>query len=208
MDWAEDWIRRRSVTLGLAVFFVSWYLLQLSVLHVFGGDVARWWFYFERPPDTVSPGLVFGPISHDMWSLTHISANVGLLLVAGGFAEPYIGKKKILVILFGLGYLGTYLTNLTALIHLRWMIAGASGGILALWVYAGLRLRHKAYRFRDGIGWSTKGLETYTAVVLLLGIFPFLFHELFLQVPPHSGHLIGLATGCMYFGYEAYVKRE
>lgn len=208
MDWAEDWVRRRPVTVGLGVFFISWYLLQLSVLHVYGDDVARWWFYFEKPPDTVSPGMVFGPISHDMWSLTHISANVGLLLVAGGFAEPYIGKQKILFIIFGLGYLGTYLANLTVLIHLRWMIAGASGGILALWAYAGLRLRHKAYRFRDGVGWSAKGLETYIAVVLLLGIFPFLLHELFLQVPPHSGHLIGLATGCVYFGYEASVKRE
>ena len=206
MDWVEDWARRRPATLVLAVFFAAWYLLQLGVLHVYGDEVALWWFYFEKPPNAVSPGMVFGPISHDMWTLTHITANISLLLVAGGFAEPYIGWKKVLFAVFGLGYLGTYVSNLTALIHLRWMVAGASGGILALWAYAGLRLRHKAYRFRDGVDLSREGIETFVAIVLLLGIFPFLFHELFLQPRPHSGHVLGLVLGCLYFGYEEYVK--
>jgi hypothetical protein len=105
------WIRRRRLTLSLIVFFLGWYGLQLSVLTIFGEDVAQWWFYFGKPPDTLSPGIIFGPISHDMSNLTHIGGNIFFLFIAGGFAEPYIDGKKILYVVFGLGYLGTAVLN-------------------------------------------------------------------------------------------------
>jgi len=121
------WVRRRPLTLGLITFFAGWYALQLSVFNFFGADVARFWFYFEKPPNTISPGIIFGPISHDMTTLTHIGSNIIFLLIAGGLAEPYIGQKSIFYAVFGLGYLGTYLANITAQIHQMWIIAGVMG---------------------------------------------------------------------------------
>lgn len=206
MEEVLGWVRRRWLTLDLIVFFVGWYSLQLSVLTLFGEDVARWWFYFEKPPNTVSPGVIFGPISHDMYTLTHIGSNVFFLFVAGGFAEPYIGEKKILYVVFGLGYLGTYLANVTASLHQLWMVAGASGGILALCAYAGLKLRHRAYEYQSGVVISRGGVEQITAVLLILGLPAFLLHEAVLTTQFHSGHVIGLVLGCLYFGYQEYFK--
>lgn len=200
------WVRRRRLTLSLIVLFAGWYALQLTVFTLFGADVARWWFYFEKPPNTMSPGILFGPISHDMYTLTHIGSNIFFLFIAGGFAEPYIAKKKLLYVVFGLGYLGTFLANVTTFIHHLWMIAGASGGILALWAYSGLKLRHKAYEYRSGVEFSRNGVEQITAVLLILGIPAFLLHEAVLAVQFHSGHVIGLVLGCVYFGYEEYFK--
>lgn len=206
MEEVLGWVRRRRLTLSLIVLFAGWYGLQLSVLTFFGEGVARWWFYFDKPPNMVSPGIMFGPISHNMSTLTHIGGNVFFLFVAGGFAEPYIGEKKILYVVFGLGYLGTYLANVTALLHQLWMIAGASGGILALWAYSGLKLRHKAYEYQSGLAFSRDGVEQITAVLLILGIPAFLLHEAVLAAQFHSGHIIGLVLGCVYFGYEEYFK--
>lgn len=200
------WVRRRRWTLYLIVFFLGWYGLQLSVLTIFGEDVAQRWFYFGKPPDTLSPGIIFAPISHDMSNLTHIGGNVFFLFIAGGFAEPYIDGKKILYVVFGLGYLGTYLANVTALVHQLWMIAGASGGILALWAYTGLKLRHKAYEYQSGLTFSRDDLEQITAVLLILGTPVFLLHEAVLAAQFHSGHVIGLILGCVYIGYEEYLK--
>lgn len=169
MDKVWEWVRRRPLTLGLIIFFAGWYVLQLSVFNFFGVDVARFWFYFEKPPNAVSPGIIFGPISHDMSTLTHIGGNIVFLLIAGGFAEPYIGQKNIFYMVFGLGYLGTYLANITAAIHQSWIIAGASGGVLALWAYSGLKMRHKAHEYRAGLEFSRDGVEQITAFSLFWG---------------------------------------
>lgn len=201
-----DWITQRQMTIGLSGFFILWFGVQLFVYHGFGGDVARWWFYYEKPPNMLSPGIILGPISHDMNTLTHIGANIFFLFIAGGFAEPYLAKRKLLYTVFGLGYLGTYLANATALIHQLWMIAGASGGILALWGYVGLKLRRKAYKYRSGLEFSRDGVEQFTAVLLILGIPVILLHEAVLAAQFHSGHIIGLLLGCAYFGYEYYFK--
>ena len=206
MDLVMKWMRRRRLTLVLIAFFVGWYSFQITVFHLFGEDIAKWWFYFEKPPNTFSPGIILGPISHDMNSLTHISSNIIFLFVAGGFAEPYIGKKKLLYVVFGLGYLGTYLANVTALIHHLWIFAGASGGILALWAYAGLRLRRKAYEYRSGLEFSRNGVEQITAVLLLISLPAFLLHETVVATQFHSGHVIGLLLGCVYFGFGHFKK--
>jgi len=199
------WFRRRRLTLGLAIFFIVWYSLQLSILHLFGEDVARWWFYFEHSADVVSAGIVLAPLSHELDSLTHITGNFGFLLIAGGVAEPHIGKKRILILVIGLGYLSIYLANATAAVHHLWMLAGASGGILALWAYAGLRMRHHATEYlSDGITWSLRSAETAGSVILLIGIPAFFFHQLVWIDQPHSGHIIGLLLGILYYIGEPY----
>jgi membrane associated rhomboid family serine protease len=202
----SSWVRRRRWTLGLALFFVSWYILQLGVFQLFGEDFAQWLFYFELPVDEVSPGIVLAPISHDMVNLTHLCGNLVFLIIAGGLSEPYIGKTRILVLVFGLGYLGLYIANATAVFHHLWMIAGASGGILSLWAYAGLRIRHQAVgNLSEGLTWSRQSVETITGMLLLLGIPAFLIHQTLVIDQPHSGHLIGLFLGCLYYGGEVYL---
>ena len=198
-------LRRRRLTLGLAIFFIIWYSLQLSILSLFGEDVARWWFYFEHSSDVVSAGIVLAPLSHQLDSLTHITGNLVFLLIAGGVAEPHIGKKRVLILVIGLGYLSIYLANATAAVHRLWMLAGASGGILALWAYAGLRMRHHAAEYlSDGITWSRRSAETVGSVILLLGIPAFFFHQLVWIDQPHSGHIIGLLLGTLYYVGEPY----
>lgn len=207
MGAVSKWVHRRQLTLGLATFFAVWYSLQLSILHLFGDDVARWWFYFEQPPNVVSAGIVFAPISHELDTLTHITGNFLFLSIAGGLAEPYIGKKRILILVIGLGYLSIYLANATVAVHRLWMVAGASGGILALWAYAGLRMRHQAAKFLfDGISWSRRSVERVGSVVLLAGIPTFLFHQLLWLDQPHSGHIIGLLLGTLYYIGESYLS--
>lgn len=208
MQEPRAWIHRRRSTLGLIMFFVGWYVLQLSVLHFFGWEVAQWWFYLEKPPDIVSPGVIFGPISHDMATITHLGANIFFLFIVGGIAEPYIVKKKFLYIVFGLSYLGTFLANATAPIHNLWILAGASGGILAFWAYAGLKLRHLTFESRKEPESYRKVVEQIGGVVLILGIPAFLLQEAVLRAQFHSGHVIGLLLGCGLFGYEYFLKRS
>lgn len=206
MKVVSVWLRRRQWTLGLAVFFVAWYALQLSVSQLFGEDVARWWFYFEQPPYVFSPGMVLAPLSHDLDTLRHIGANLLLLLFVGGLAEPYIGKDMILVHVIGLGYLGTFVANSTVIIHHMWILAGASGGIFALWAYAGFRMKQQiAEHIFNGLTWSRQSVETVGAVSLLIGIPFLLFHETLWTDQPHSGHTIGILLGCLSYGVESYL---
>lgn len=202
----SEWGHRRSYTVGLAGLFVGWHLLQLGVFHFVGEDVARWLFYFQKPPNIVSPGMLFAPISHDLYTLTHIGSNVVLLLVVGSVAEPYIGKDRVLFTVIGLGYLGTYLANVTVMLHKMWIVAGASGGILALGAYTGLQLRHQAYEsVWAGLTWSWEGAETIIVLTCLVGIPVFLIHQTVWIDQLHSGHAIGILLGCLYYWIEAYV---
>lgn len=208
MQVVREWGRRRPWTLGLAAFFLAWYILQISVFHLAGEDVARWWFYFQKPPNIVSSGVLLAPLSHDFYTLTHIGSNVPLLLVVGGIAEPYIGRDRILITVLGFGYLSVYLANGTAVVHKMWMLAGASGGILALGGYTGLYLRHEAFDYmKDGLMASWQGVETVVVMTLFLGIPVGLFHQTVWISQPHSGHTLGLLLGCVYYGVESYAVR-
>jgi hypothetical protein len=210
MRAVSDWFRRRPTTVALIVFFLGWYGLELAVFNIFGEGAARYWFYIEQPPNHISPGLLFAPVSHDLYSLTHIGANVGLLLFAGGVAEPYIGWRRVLLLVIGLGFIGTYAANLSVAVHRMWIMAGASGGILSLWAYSGISLVGLAHK-RCANGWadSVSGVETIGMVALSIATPVFLFHQAMWIPRLHSGHVIGLLLGLVYYiseiGFDAIV---
>lgn len=199
-DTAIKWVQKRRMTVAIAAILVIWYGLQLVVLNIYGHDTATWLFYFEKPPNSISPGMIFYPISHKIGDITHIISNVALLLVVGGLVEPYIRKSDIFIIVIGLGYLGTLLANLTAPIHNMWILAGASGGILALVAYSGLRLKPLITETRTDISiWSATGLQAVLTVTLLIGAPVVLIHQTIWVNPPHSGHIAGILLGYLYF---------
>lgn len=200
-----EWVRQRQLTLVLGIFFIVWYALQLATLYLFGEEIARYWFYFEQPPDAISPGMVLAPISHDLYTLTHIGFNLLLLLIAGGLTEPYIGKERIIIHVIGVGYLGILVANSTIIIHHMWIIAGASVGILSLWTYAGLNMRHRAGELMSGgISASAQGIERLGAALLLGAIPLILIQETLLTDQVHSGHTIGVLFGFLYYGIESH----
>lgn len=206
MQMVTVWLRRRPATILLITFFTIWYALELVVLHLVGGSAARWWFYLEQPPNHISPGLLLAPISHDLHTVTHIGSNVALLLFAGGVAEPYVGWRRVLLLVVGAGFIGTYVANMTVLFHQVWIVAGASGGILALWAYSGFRLgRQAVVRTLDRVEWSRRQIETGGMVMLLVGTPGLLYQQVVLIDQPHSGHVIGLLLGCLYYGIETVV---
>ena len=196
------WVYRRGLTISLMLFFTLWYIFQLVVLRYFGEGVAQMWFYIMKPPEAVSPGLIFGPISHNLDNLSHVGSNTAFLLVSGGLAEPYIDKNKILLAVFGLGYVGTYLTNITAGIHGFWALAGASTGIFALWSYVALKIRYKSLFYDPGIHLSLDGIEKITATVLFIGTPFILFWEAFVGAQIHTAHVCGILLGFGMFVWE------
>jgi membrane associated rhomboid family serine protease len=196
----REFLGRRYLTVLLAIFFGLWYGLQIGISSHYGPSTAKYWFYFQRPPNLVSPGVVFAPISHDLTRPTHLGANILLLLGVGGFAEPHIGKAKLLEVVLTLGFIGTYITNVTALVHGFWILAGASGGILALWSYSALRLRTFALRKPDSDEHAIRWVERVASISLLIGVPVLLVHETLLK--PNSGHVAGLILGILYFGFD------
>lgn len=203
VDNLWSWIKRRQTTIGLAAFFSVWYLFQLVIFSQLGEELAIWLFYFEQPPDALSPGVIFAPISHDFSKLTHLGGNLIFLVVAGGLAEPTIGGRKLLAIVLGIGYVGTYLANATVFIHGLWMVAGASGGILGLWAYTGLLHRPQFREFtNEKWGLSSEGIERIAAVTILISVPIFTIYEIFIQGRFHSGHTIGIILGGGFYYLE------
>lgn len=206
MEELRRWLGRRKATFGLAIFFCSWYAMQLLVFQWMGQEFAHWLFYFEQPPEHISPGIVVAPISHDFSTLTHISGNLFFLLVAGGFIEPYIGARKVVVIVLGLGALSIGLANSTAVFHQLWIVAGASGGVLALWAYAGIKKWQQALEYRDGPPITSKeGVETMAAMLILVTTPIFPIYESFVIGAFHSGHTIGIVLGLLTHIIEAMI---
>lgn len=204
MEDLTDWVRRRSATISLVIFFLFWYAIQFAVLKYYGEEIATWWFYFEHTSSgtpILSPGLLLAPISHHLYHLTHIIINILLLLLAGGFVEPHIKKRYIGILVVGFGYFGMYLANATFLIHGFWNIAGTSGGILSLWAFAGLKKRELIFGDRqiESI-FSSEWVEQYVAIILLFGTPVLLLHETAISF--HSGHAVGILLGYLYYIYQ------
>lgn len=196
MNSVSEWIQERPFTVGLSVFFISWYAFQLFVLHTYGDSFARWLFYTELPP-RVTGGLLFSPLSHDLYDLKHIGANVALLLGVGGLAEPYIGKWKVPGLIVVGGYVGMVVTMLSAPVLEFWPMAGASSGILILWGYSGLRLWNE-FGFSDDL--SPERLEEHGTLFLVNGIPLIPAYELL--VTGNMSHAIGMVLGVAYFWFE------
>lgn len=147
MTWR--WLKRRRLTIGLVVFFASWYLVQRYVLHAFGAETAIWWFYFDG---AFSPGYLLAPISHNMVGFGHLGANIGFLLLFGGLAEPHLSRRPYVVLLLGISLGSIVAANaLSSAFGTQWTLAGPSGGILGLWAYISVR--------RRTICWDSLGSE-------------------------------------------------
>lgn len=137
MAWR--WVRRRRLTLGLMGFFAAWYLAQLAIVSAFGADVAVWWFYFTGEP---SPGYLLAPLSHNMADSGHLRRNAGVLLIAGGLAEPYLKDRQYLMLLLVVSFVSIVIANvLSPVFGTPWALAGPSGGIYGLWAYIGVTNR-------------------------------------------------------------------
>lgn len=192
----REWMRVRPGTIILSVFFTAWFALQLSVLHLYGEQTARWLFYTELPP-TVDPGLLFSPISHDMFDFTHIIGNTAFLLLVGGLLEPYVGRWKVPGLVLVGGYLGMAVTMATAPLHHFWPLAGASTGIMILWGYTGLKMWYELNLREKFPGETTEG-KLASFVVLAVPAIP--LYEVF--VNGNMSHAIGIILGVLYFGVE------
>lgn len=207
MEAIKRWIFRRKYSLGLCIFFLLWYGFQLLVFHSYNQQTADWLFFMERPPDHISPGLAFAPISHNFEGYQHISANVFLLFVIGGIIEPYLSnehsyftEKTILVIVLGIGYFGTYYVNF----YLEaWTYGGASGGIFALLIYGGIYLRGVIYNQLMWIMDSnvsmrrTDNLKELIPLIIPLLLLSILFVEI--TSVQNAGHIVGFIFGFCYF---------
>ncbi len=204
-DFVTGWVKERSVTLGLTVFFITWYIIELVVLLTEGQDTAVWWFYFQHTSSgtpVISPGIFLAPISHKIDTYNHIIGNIFLLLIAGIVAEPYLRERIIVILVIGFSYVGIYTANILVPFHNFWNLAGASPGILSLWAYAGVRLGYAWIHEDNSQKIISRGFWSFVGVLLLvIGTILFLFHEAVLRVPPHSGHIAGILWGYIYYLY-------
>lgn len=198
-------VGRRRWTFGLAAFFIVWYGFQLAVLNIYGDSFARWVFYTELPP-RLTGGLLFSPISHDLYDLRHLAGNLLFLFIAGGVAEPYLGKWDVPGLVVIGGYVGLAVTRLSAPILEFWPIAGASAGVTILWAYSGLSLWSQ-FDMTDelpivGSGkFAFEGIEEHGTVMIVACIPAFFLAEvLYLG---NMSHAIGLVLGVAYF----YIER-
>lgn len=202
----QSWAAKRPVTTSLTGLLLLWYLFELFVLHTYGAQIAEAWFYWSKPttlpPQPALNEVILAPISHDLYTPTHIVGNVAGLLVVGGYAEPRIGSDDVASLVIGVNYLGIVVANYTAFLHKNWMLAGISGGLLALTAYTGLNSRHQ---FRELLEHRADVRETirskpvrerFIGGVLCLSIPGLLFLEPLL-VGFNSGHATGIILGVL-----------
>jgi len=192
------WIERRPVTIGLLVFLMLWYGLELVVVRVAGEPAALWWFYWQ--PFVVSPGVVLSPISHDVHGLGHLAANAAMLLVVGGYAEPHLDRGELLVILLGLGWLSFVFANLVAAAFgTPWSLAGLSADLLALASYVALRRRRVVFEANVGGLRTSRRWQWILVTTLLLFVPAVPVFEVAFDHPTNVGHVMGVVLGCAYF---------
>ncbi|OYR49993.1 rhomboid family intramembrane serine protease [Halorubrum sp. Eb13] len=131
------WLERRKFTIELVLFLTAWYVFQLSVADAFGIEVAKKWFYFT--PD-LGIGWVTAPFSHDMRDAGHLIGNLFSLLLAGFLVEPHLKTRQYLLVFSGILAFSTLIpvVGLILLVNGEWLVAGASGGIYGLWVFASI----------------------------------------------------------------------
>lgn len=200
MDLANR-LQRRKCTIYLTLFFAVWFILQRTVFNVFGEEIAIWWFYLEYPP-RLSPGLFLSAISHKLNTLTHIVSNTTLLLLIGGFGEPYLERNEIILIVIGLGYFGILLANVVTIFFGEgmWVLAGASSGILALLSYTGLQMKDIVLQSgsREAL-FSYTSIERLVTLFFLCGIPGILLGEILINTPTNSSHVIGILLGVGYY---------
>lgn len=208
LDYARSWAAKRPVTISLTIFLVLWYLLELLVLYSYGAQTAEAWFYWSKPttfpPQPTLNEILLAPISHDLYTPTHIAGNVAGLIAVGGYAEPRIGSDNVATLVIGVNYLGIVVANYTAFLHKNWMLAGISGGLLALTAYTGL---HTRQQFRELLEHGADVRETirskpvrerFVGGVLFLSIPGLLFLEPLL-VGFNSGHATGIILGVLVY---------
>lgn len=184
----------RQATIGLTAFLAIWYAAELVVLSAHGESLARYLFYY--PKTGPAPGAVFAVVSHDLADPLHLVGNVGFLLVVGGYAEPHLGRKRVLGLVLGAGYLSILLANLLAPLSGLWILAGASGGVVALTTYSGLYFRRRVRPIPD-----SPELDWILPCLLLFTVPLYAATQLFAPTP-HTGHLAGGVLGAVWAGIE------
>ncbi|WP_139835107.1 rhomboid family intramembrane serine protease [Halorubrum ezzemoulense] len=135
-----SWLERREYTIGLALFLTAWYLFQLFIVDMIGVEAAQKWFYFT--PD-LGTGWIAAPFSHNVQDIDHLLGNLTSLFLAGSLIEPHLKTRQyITVILISMAFsIIIPVIGLILLVDEEWLVAGASGGVYGLWVFASI------YRF-------------------------------------------------------------
>ncbi|MDZ7731173.1 MAG: rhomboid family intramembrane serine protease [Natrialbaceae archaeon] len=194
-------IRRRPATVALSLFFLLWYCLQLAVASHYGESTATYLFVATKP-DTwpfrqIWPGLLLGPISHSLETVTHVIGNVALLAILGAAIEPTIGRTRLVTLVVGMSYASTALAHLTAPLFQSWATVGVSGGVFALMAYSGCVLWADGHVGLDEPLRSRAGLEAYFATVLVLAVPGVFLYDLVLT--HNAGHVFGIFLGVLSY---------
>lgn len=137
---------RRGTTGAIILFLAGWYGFQLIVADRIGVEDARKWFYFTPQ---IGTGWIFAPISHDMTDPGHLIRNTTNLLLAGSFIEPHLEEQDYLKSFFVISAFSILVPVIGSAIFVDgyWLVAGASGGVYGLWVFAA------SYRFEVVRNW-------------------------------------------------------
>ncbi len=196
------WVYRRRITFAVAVFLLSWYLVQLRVDLVYGREVSAWWFYYQESLGWGAPGAYLSPIAHEMDWVYHIIGDLTILCGAGGLIEPYLrdgdaalSEYTILFLAIGVSfYTGFIVNSLPGQV----LFAGASSGILALWMYSSLM-------YVSGLFWAQSpgsqslldGIED--EIGILLAVMLPIFVLLDISAGVNVGHLLGACIGLVWW---------
>lgn len=183
-------------TVFLAIFLIV-FIIEIYVAYRHSVDEYRYWFV--TTPE-ISPGLLFGVISHSIISgyRDHVILNGFLLLVFGRLIENKRSREKYIVLFFIFGYLAIFsqlghelITNSS-----NSGTMGASGSITAFAAINAVWMSVRMYR--DEI--SDGGL------LLLLTSIAFMLMWIGMAVIPSLGapntgdvaHTVGIVLGILY----------
>lgn len=164
-------LERRKFTIALALFLTAWYFVQLFIAHKIGFEAAQKWFYFT--PD-LGMGWIAAPFSHDMQDAGHLLGNLASLLLAGFLIEPYLKTRQyVTIFLMTLAFSITIpVIGLILFVDGEWLVAGASGGVYGLWVFASIYRFDVVLKWRVWISVNEWGDLSYwfECVIVLFGL--------------------------------------